>query len=116
MVPRILPCVPFPEPGAPTSSMVRYFISSSFPIFVSDLHGLNLDEGDHHLRGRVSALELEVHLIHRNTTDSFAHVFAAHGFDYHYQVLFRVAGDEAEEAGKFRFKKASIEREFAPGK
>src|SRR6185436_3250033 len=28
MVPRIFPCVPLPEPGAPKSRMVRYFMAT----------------------------------------------------------------------------------------
>src|SRR5207249_9719960 len=112
MVPRIFPCVPLPEPGAPTSSMVRYFISSSLAVFVANLHGLNLDKGNHDLGGGISALELNVHFIHRNTADPFSDVFAAHRLDHHDQVLVGLARNHPKEAGKFCFEKPAVEREL----
>src|ERR1041385_4748655 len=115
MVPRIFPWVPFPEPGAPTSSSVRYFIPSHFGIFMADLHGLYFDKRDHDFGGGVAALELEVHFVHGDAADPFGDVFAAHRLDDHDQILLGLTGHQAEEAGEFGLKKAAIEGELSPG-
>src|SRR5437660_8459437 len=115
MVPRILPCVPLPEPGAPMSSMVRYFTASTFCVLVPDLHGLNLHERDHDFRGGVPALQLHMHFVHGNAADPFADILAAHRFNDEDEVLLRFARDHAKKAGELGFKKAPVESELASG-
>src|ERR1041385_6617465 len=112
MVPRIFPCVPLPAPGAPTSRIVRNFLSV-FCIFVANLHRLNLDKRNHHLRRGVAALQLDVHFVRGNAADSPAHIFAAHGFDNNHQILLRLARYDTEEARKLGFEKATIKGEFS---
>src|SRR5439155_21766124 len=114
MVSRIFPCVPLPDPGAPTSRIVRYFIVLTLCVLVANLDGLDLDERNHHLGGRVGALELQVHFVRGDAADSSPDIFASHGFDYQEQVLFRFAWHHAKESGKLGFKKATVKREPAP--
>src|SRR5258708_37217884 len=63
IVPRILPCVPLPAPGAPNNKNVRYFIEfSNFGVLVLHFDLDNFRERD---RGFSSATQqLHVHLVH----------------------------------------------------
>src|SRR5712671_1005097 len=78
IVPRILPWVPFPAPGAPNRRAVRYFMigrgsrvsarlwlrprcaahSGELGVFVLESHFLDFDERDHHFLGSVALLDL----------------------------------------------------------
>src|SRR3954471_12588043 len=79
--PRIFPCVPLPEPGAPNNNTVRYFICSistilfgsrsgkqAFPsmkVFVPDLHFGQFCIGDHHVVGSPGLHYVHIDLVWR---------------------------------------------------
>src|SRR5712671_5298404 len=57
IVPRILPWVPLPAPGAPNNRRVRYFIPS-LSVLVFELDFLDFLERDHDFLGSLTALHL----------------------------------------------------------
>src|SRR5208282_2321455 len=138
MVPRIFPCVPLPEPGAPNMRIVRYFIIWSkverrgssvrqFPSFdprpstlgsfscllVFELNFLDFSERHHHLLPRRALHDLKMEVVGRNPRDALDLIVPARRFHEQHQVLVRFAPDEAEKIGKLRLKKPAVEHELA---
>src|SRR5438309_666614 len=93
MVPRILPWVPLPAPGAPKRRIVRYFIGCWYrrsegrgpPALVLRVLVLQLNLFDfrkrvHDFLGRVAFADLHVKVVGRNARNTFGGVLAARGF------------------------------------
>src|SRR6266478_1527583 len=99
MVPRILPWVPLPAPGAPNKRMVRYCIAgcrglgakvavgrvtrhaplARLSIFMFQLDLLDFNKGDHDLFRSVALLDLQVDIIGGNARDALGQELAARG-------------------------------------
>src|SRR5579859_3326616 len=111
ILPRILPCVPLPAPGAPNNRMVRYLLMSTRlgsmcfrrpafwliagqrglrSVLVFDLHFLQFEERDHHFLGSVALLNRQVDLVRRNAADALRHVSTARGFHREHHILVRL--------------------------
>src|SRR4051794_22119639 len=104
IVPRIFPCVPLPEPGAPKSKNVRYFIkaSSDFEtlvekiaasscVFGADLNFHDLGERDHFFGRRMILKRFQKKLGLRDTHDAFAAKFTPRCLDGQHHASFRFA-------------------------
>src|SRR5947208_2037071 len=112
MVPRILPCVPLPAPGAPNRRIVRYFMRvfqfriSAGPrdwfvelvqlnaklgaVFVFKLNFLNFRERNHHFFRRVTFANLRVKVVGGNPRNAVYDAFAARTFNEQNHVFVRV--------------------------
>src|SRR5581483_1058368 len=115
IVPKILPWVPLPEPGAPNKRMARYFIIQS-SVFMLELDLLNFDEGDDHLLRSVLFLHLQVQFVGRNARDSLPDVRAPRGADAQLHVSVRALADDPKKARHLGFEKAPIEGVLSAGK
>ena len=98
MEPRIFPCVPLPEPGAPNKRTVRYFMRGDFAargsgsrpsppafgslsVLVLDRDLVNFAERNHHVLRRRAFPDLQKQFVRLDLAQALAGVFAACGFD-----------------------------------
>lgn len=87
MVPRIFPCVPLPEPGAPNNKMVWYFMRRGLGavggsgVFVFDVDFLDFQEGYLHFLRGATFMDFQMHVVGGDPRNTGGDMFAPGGFD-----------------------------------
>src|ERR1700677_91349 len=123
MLPKILPWVPLPAPGAPNRRIVRYFIivacsftSVSLCPLALHLNFLYFHERHDMVLGGLPFLHLQCDVVSRRTADAVDDISSAHSLESQHGVTLGFGPRNGKKAGQLRLKKAPVESELAARK